>query len=264
MDKYTPKEFLFPSGAEVNIIPVMGGDQSLHFDASELPDVIPVLALRNAVLFPGTIYPITIGREKSVRLIRDAEKNSSFIAAVPQVDVSVEDPMFGDLYSYGTVARVVKTLDMPDGTITAIIQSFKRLSVDAVVSYDPYITARVHYLEEYLSGRDDVDSRMIAESLKDKASSLIKASNMAPKEAVAALKSIDDFAFLTNFVATTIDVDNFADKVALLQYDDVKVRACSLAVMGVSLVRARADIPNCERVLSEQQDAGAENGVTES
>ena len=236
MDNYTNKEFLFPASAEVNIIPVMGEGGSMRIDPSELPDVIPVLALRNAVLFPGTIYPITIGREKSVKLIRDAEKSGSFIAAVPQVDISVEDPAAEDLYPYGTVAKVVKTLDMPDGTITAIIQSFKRLSVDAVLSYEPYITARVHYLDEYLPSRDDKEMRMLSESLKDKASTLIRSSNFAPKEAVAALKSIDDFAFLTNFVATTIDVENFADKVALLQYDDVKMRAMKLlTVLDVQL-----------------------------
>ena len=130
MEKYNDKEFMFPAGAEVNIIPVMSGDGPLRIDDSELPDSLPVLALRNAVLFPGTVYPITIGREKSVLLIRDAEKTGSFIAAVPQVDVSVEDPKETDLYDYGTVAKIVKTLDMPDGTITAILQGFRRLSVD--------------------------------------------------------------------------------------------------------------------------------------
>ena len=92
MEKFNDTEFMFPAGAEVNIIPVMQGDGPLRIDDSELPDVIPVLALRNAVLFPGTVYPITIGRDKSVRLIRDAEKAGSLIAAVPQVDISVEDP----------------------------------------------------------------------------------------------------------------------------------------------------------------------------
>ena len=236
MEKYNDKECMFPAGAEVNIIPVMQGEGPLRIDESELPDVIPVLALRNAVLFPGTVYPITIGREKSVRLIRDAEKSGALIAAVPQVDISVEDPQEKDLYAYGTVAKIVKTLEMPDGTITAILQGFHRLSVDGVVSYEPYITARVHYLEDYLADRDSVDIRMIADSLKEKASSIIKASNFAPKEAIAALKGIEDFSFLTNFIATTIDVENFSDKVDLLQYDDLKVRAMKLlTVMDVQL-----------------------------
>ena len=236
MEKYNDKEFMFPAGAEVNIIPVMSGDGPLRIDDSELPDSLPVLALRNAVLFPGTVYPITIGREKSVLLIRDAEKTGSFIAAVPQVDVSVEDPHEDDLYAYGTVAKIVKTLDMPDGTITAILQGFRRLSVDGVLGYDPYITARVHYLEDYLADSRSVDVKMIADSLKEKASSIIKSSNFAPKEAVNALRGIEDFGFLTNFIATTVDVENFSDKVELLQYDDLKVRAMKLlTVLDVQL-----------------------------
>ena len=236
MEKYNEKDFMFPGGAEVNIIPVMGSESPLRFDAADLPDEVPVLALRNAVLFPGTVYPVTIGREKSVKLIQDAEKGDAFIAAVPQVDVSVEDPTADDLYSYGTLAKIVKTLEMPDGTITAILQSFKRLSLDAVVSYEPYIKARVHYLDEFVPGRGDMDVRMIMDSLKEKASALVKASNFAPKEAVAALKGIEDFVFLTNFIATTIDVENFSDKVSLLQYDDVKMRAMKLlTVLDVQL-----------------------------
>ena len=236
MEKYNDKEFMFPAGAEVNIIPVMSGEGPLRLNDSELPEVLPVLALRNAVLFPGTVYPITIGREKSVALIRDAEKSGSFIAAVPQVDIAVEDPTAADLYAYGTVAKIVKTLEMPDGTITAILQGFRRLSLDAVLSYAPYITARVHYLEEYLADVDSVDVRMIADSLKEKASNIIRSSNFAPKEAVAALRGIEDFGFLTNFIATTVDVENFNDKVELLQYDDLKVRAMKLlTVLDVQL-----------------------------
>ena len=95
------KDILSPSGTEVNIIPVLQGDGFIKIDESELPDSLPLLALRNAVLFPGTIYPITIGREKSIKLIEDAEKNNAFIGAVPQTDVSVEDPKKEDLYQFG-------------------------------------------------------------------------------------------------------------------------------------------------------------------
>ncbi len=97
-------------GAEVSIIPVMQGDAVMKLDESQLPDSLPLLALRNAVLFPGTVYPITIGREKSIRLIEDAENNNTFIGAVPQNDLTVEDPREQDLYRYGTVAKIVKTL----------------------------------------------------------------------------------------------------------------------------------------------------------
>ena len=103
-------EFFTPGGAEVSIIPVMSGEQPLRFDISEIPGDLPVLALRNAVLFPGTIFPITIGREKSLQLIEDAQKENSFIAAIPQLDVTVEDPVQReDLAAFGTVAKIIKT-----------------------------------------------------------------------------------------------------------------------------------------------------------
>ncbi|MCR4860797.1 MAG: LON peptidase substrate-binding domain-containing protein, partial [Bacteroidales bacterium] len=223
------KEFSLPAGAEVSIIPVMQGEGLLKFDESELPDILPVLALRNAVLFPGAVFPITIGREKSVRLIQDAEKESFFIGAVPQNDVMVDEPQEEDLCRYGSVCKVLKTLEMPDGTITAILQAFKRLSLDAVLGYEPYITARVHYLPDILP--DDsrsTDIKAIADSLKDKAINILRASNIGTRETIGALKAIDDFKFLVNFIATTIEVENFESKIRLLEYDDVKVRALKL------------------------------------
>ena len=214
-------------GAEVSIIPVVQGDGMMKIDQSQLPDSLPILALRNAVLFPGTVYPITIGREKSIRLIEDAENNNMFIGAVPQNDLSVEEPRIEDLYGYGTVAKIVKTLEMPDGTITAILQGFKRFAVESIVDYEPYMLGRVRYLEDVVPS-NDTDVRMIAESLKEKATSVVKASSMAPREAISALKSIDNFEFLVNFIATTVDVENYMDKVELLQHGDVKTRAMKL------------------------------------
>ena len=221
-------EFMLPGGAEVSIIPVMQGEGVPPVEDSELPDTLPILALRNAVLFPGTIFPITIGRDKSVKLIRDAEKNGFFIGAVPQIDVMVEDPQQEDLYPYGTVTKIIRTLDMPDGTITAILQAYKRLELDAVLGYEPYITARVHYLSEETRSCDEPDAKAIADALKDKAIQLIKGSNFTSKEAVGALRGIDNFHFLVNFIATTVEVDNFSDRMELLQYDDVKIRALKL------------------------------------
>lgn len=221
-------EFLVPGGTEVNIIPVMQGEGPIKINESDLPDTLPILTLRNAVIFPGAVYPVTIGRDRSIRIIKDAEKNSLFIGAVPQMDVNVEDPKLEDLSRYGTVVKIIRTLEMPDGTITAILQGFKRLSVDGILSYEPYITARVHYLDEFIVAEHAPDNKMIMESLKDKASIILKASSFASKESVHALRSIDDFQFLVNFIATTIEVDNFTDKAALLQYDDVKVRAMKL------------------------------------
>ncbi len=227
MDTDFNKDFFFPNGAEVNIIPVMQGNEPVKVDPGQLPESLPILALRNAVLFPGMVYPVTIGREKSVNLIRSAERRDSFIGAVPQNDVTVEDPLEKDLFEYGTAARIMKVLEMPDGTITAILQGIRRMKVRNVISYDPFITATVDYVGDIVPEEDN-STKMIAESLKEKASSIIKSSSFAPKEAVGALKSIDNFEFLVNFIATTIEVDTFSDKVDLLRYEDVKVRAMKL------------------------------------
>ena len=212
---------------EVNIIPVMQGEEQLKVDPSELPLTLPILALRNAVLFPNMVYPVTIGREKSIALIKNAERNNSFIGAVPQNDVSVEEPVDKDLFEYGTVARIMKVLEMPDGTITAILHGVKRIRIRRVISYDPWITAEVSYEEDIIPENDN-NTKMIAESLKEKASNIIKSSSFAPREAVGALKSIDSFPFLVNFIATTVEVENYLEKVELLRYDDVKTRAMKL------------------------------------
>ena len=220
-------DILSASGAEVSIIPVMQGDVMMKVDEAQLPDTLPILALRNAVLFPGAVYPITIGREKSIRLIEDAEKNNSFIGAVPQNDLSVEEPHREDLYNYGTVAKIIKTLEMPDGTLTAILQGFKRFALDVIVGYEPYMTGTVRYLSDNVP-ENDVKTKMIAESLREKAAAIIRFSSFVPREAASALKSIDSFEFLVNFVATTIEVENFMDKVELLQYEDLRTRAMKL------------------------------------
>ena len=220
-------DILSAAGAEVSIIPVVQGDGMLKVDESQLPDSLPILALRNAVLFPGTVYPITIGREKSIRLIEDAERGNMFIGAVPQNDLSVEEPRIEDLYAYGTVAKIVKTLEMPDGTITAILQGFKRFEVENIVDYEPYMLGRVRYLDDIVPA-DNANTRMIAETLKEKATQILRASSMAPREAVSALKGIDNFEFLVNFTATTIEVENYMDKVELLQYGDLRARAMKL------------------------------------
>ena len=212
---------------EVNIIPVMQGDEQIKVEPGDLPETLPVLALRNAVLFPGMIYPVTIGREKSIALVKDAEKRSCFIGAIPQNDVSVEDPRDKDLFDYGTAAKIVKVLEMPDGTVTAILHAVKRIRKGRVLSYEPYITATVTYVEDIIPA-DDNSTKMIAESLKEKAGAIIKASSFAPREAVGAMRSIDNFSFLVNFIATTIELENFSERVELLRHDDVKLRAMKL------------------------------------
>ncbi len=221
-------EFMAPIGADISVIPVMQGDELMKLNEADLPDVLPILTLRNAVLFPGAVYPVTIGRDKSIRLIEDAEEHNMFIGAVPQKDVTVEDPKTEDLYPYGTVAKIIKTLEMPDGALTAILQGFKRIEVETVTQTNPYIVARVNYLTDIVPNQSSKDIRMIIKELKDKSITILKSSSFAPREAIMALQSIDNFEFLVNFIATTIPVDNFIDKVELLSERDVQARAMKL------------------------------------
>ena len=240
------KDFAMPSGAEVSIIPVMQGDGFMKIDESTLPDVLPVLALRGTVVFPGTIFPITIGRPKSMKLIQAAEKDGFYIGAVPQLDVRVEEPQQEDLNRYGTVCRVVKTLEMPDGTITAILQAFKRLELEAVLSYEPYITAKVHYCEDYLhEDNNSTDIKAVGDAIKDSATTIMRSSPMGTRETIGAVKAIDDFRFLVNFVATSVDVEDFEAKMRLLEYDDLKLRGLKLLSMlntQIELMKIKQEI----------------------
>ncbi|MBQ9192327.1 MAG: endopeptidase La [Bacteroidales bacterium] len=221
-------EFSPHPGVEVNIMPVIGDSSLLKLDESELADALPILALRNAVVFPGTVFPVTIGREKSIRVIRDVESKDGVLGAVPQTDVTVEEPGEKDLFGYGTVCKVIKTLEMPDGSLTAILQGFKRISMGPVLSSDPYLVARVHYEEDIAPRSDDKEVAVLADALKERAAEVVHASSFAPKEAVGALKSIDNFSFLVNFIATTIEVEDFGDRVRLLEIANVQERGLSL------------------------------------
>lgn len=234
-------------GAEVSIIPVLQGEGLGKIDESELPATLPILALRNAVLFPGTVYPITIGREKSIKLIKEAEKHAYFIGAVPQIDVNVEDPMAEDLYPFGTVAKILKTLEMPDGTITAILQAYKRIGINGVLEYEPYITAEVRYLED-VTGKENADTKAMTAALRDKATQVIRMSNMSSKETIGALRSIDNLPFLVNFIATTVEIDNFEEKMDLLQYDDIRERAMKLLM----LLDAQIQLANIKQEINQK------------
>ena len=221
-DKFS--DIMAPEGAEVSIIPVMAGDVSSKFEETELPDSLPLLALRNAVIFPGAIYPITIGREKSIKLITDAQKSNTFIGAVPQNDVAVEDPGAEDLFPFGTVARIIKTFEMPDGTISAVLQGLKRFELGEILSENPYLRANVQYLEDISADMSQNDVKIIADSLKEKSVAILRSSSLAPKEAVTALKNIEDFDFLVNFIATTIEVENFLLNVLDTQVELLKIK----------------------------------------
>ena len=228
MKSDTYKDLFAPPGVEVNIMPVVGEAPSMKVDESELPETLPILALRNAVIFPGTIYPVTIGREKSVRLVSEAEESGGWLGAVPQKDVMVEEPGGKDLCSHGTLCKVVKTLEMPDGSMTAILQGMKLLKMGKVIATEPYIRAYVSYLEEFVPAGDQREMDVLADTLKEKASAIVKSSSFAPKEAVGALQSIENFHFLVNFIATTIEVENIQERTALLPIADIRERGMAL------------------------------------
>jgi len=236
---------MMPQGAEVSIIPVMQGEGLPKVDDSQLPDSLPILALRNAVIFPGCVYPVTIGREKSMRLIEDAEKEGNFIGAVPQNDLSVEDPKVEDLCRYGTAARVLKTLEMPDGTITAILHGLKRFELETISEYEPYMLGRVRYVTDSIQDDNDPQIKVIGESLKEKAITIIRMSSLIPKETINAIKSIDSFEFLVNFISTTVEIDNLYDKLTLLEENDLKQRSMKLLRLldsQIELLKIKQDI----------------------
>ena len=247
-------EFFTPGGAEVSIIPVMSGEQPLRFDISEIPGDLPVLALRNAVLFPGTIFPITIGREKSLQLIEDAQKENSFIAAIPQLDVTVEDPVQReDLAAFGTVAKIMKTFDMPDGTVSAVLQGIARVRLEELTAIEPYLRGHVVVEQEKSVDSSDKSARMIAESLKEKAAVILKSSSFTPKEAVTAIRSIDDFTFLVNFIATTIELDSFGEKLDLMYHADMKERGMALLSALDNLLKIKQEINSKVKSEIDQQ-----------
>lgn len=245
MDSKFYKEFLGPGRAEVSIIPVMQGEGVTMLKDSELPDALPILALRNAVLFPGTVVPVTIGREKSMQLIRDAEKEGKLIGAVPQKDVFVEDPVKEDLFEYGTVARIIKTIEMPDGSITAILHGHNRFRLETIVEYAPYLLGRVEYLAEVHPAKDDMDVKAIADNIKDSASRILKMSSGIPKEAIMAIGGIDNFEFLVNFVTVSVEVDDYADKLDILSLSNIKERSLKLLEVlnkQLELLKIKEDI----------------------
>ncbi len=250
-------EMFSPSGTEVSIIPVISGDAPMKLNEAELPDNLPVLALRNAVLFPGTVYPVTIGREKSIRLIEDAVNSNSFIGAVPQANITLEDPgELADFAEYGSVVKVIKTFEMPDGTISALLQSFKRIHLDGLTETEPYHRGVVTYLSDAEPEPDDKQVRLIADALKEKTAIILRSSSFAPKEAAGALKAIDDFSFLVNFIATTIEIENFEDKVGLLAYYNVKDRAMKLLTVldkQVELIKIKQEINSKVKSEIDQQ-----------
>ncbi|MGF1555338.1 endopeptidase La [Paucihalobacter sp.] len=206
------------------LIPLMTPEDEAEINNEILPNALPILPLRNTVLFPGVVIPITAGRDKSIKLINDANKGGKVIGVVSQKDVDVEDPGINDIYRTGTVARILKVLKMPDGNTTIIIQGKKRFEVNEITSEKPYITATIKEVPEAKPAIDNKEFSAIIESIKDLALQIIKESPNIPTEATFAIKNIESNSFLVNFVSSNMNL-LVKEKQELLEINDLQARA---------------------------------------
>jgi ATP-dependent Lon protease len=192
----------------------------------EIPDEIALLPLRNTVLFPGVVIPITVGREKSIVAVNDAYQSDKLIAVVAQKDSHVENPGIADLEAIGTVAKIVKLIKMPDGGTTVIIQGKRRFSITAITSTDPYFKAKIQLLSEDTIPQDQDFQAYIA-NIKDLASQIIQLSPNLPEEASIVLKNIENPSFLIHFVSSNLNTE-LKEKQQLLEMQDIQERAHQL------------------------------------
>jgi ATP-dependent Lon protease len=204
------------------IIPLHEGDHEEN-DKLVLPEELPILPLRNTVLFPGVVLPITVGRDKSIKAVTDAYKGDKLIGVVAQKDSQVEDPQVNDLSSIGTVARIVKQIKMPDGGTTVIIQGKTRFRIQEITTTDPYFKARVEKLNEQDAPTDE-DFQAYVANIKELASEIIQLSPNIPTEAGIILKNIENPAFLIHFVSSNLSIE-LAEKQRLLESDEIRQRA---------------------------------------
>ena len=185
---------------------------------------LAILPLRNTVLFPGVVFPITVGRDKSLKAVREAYKNDKILGVVAQKDSNVEDPEIKDLQTIGTVARIIKMLKMPDGSNTVILQGINRFKIAEILTEDPYITARIDNLVDIEPAKDNAEYKATVSSIKDMAEQIIKLSPNIPSEAAIVLKNIDNPNFLVHFISSNLN-STLQDKQKLLEMDDIAERA---------------------------------------
>lgn len=209
---------------ETEFIPLISAEDEERMDNEVVPDQLPILSLRNNVLFPGVVIPITVGRDKSIKLIQDAYKKDKIIGVVSQKDASQENPSFEDLYEVGTVAQIIRMLKMPDGSTTVIIQGKKRLKLISSIQEEPYIIAQI---ETFLDEKPKTfDKRLLAlfDTLKDMALKIIKQSPNIPSDASFAIKNIESSSFLVNFISSHMQAD-VDEKQSLLEEKNLEKRA---------------------------------------
>jgi ATP-dependent Lon protease len=208
---------------ESEFFPLMSSEDEEEMNNEPLPEVLSILPLRNTVLFPGVVIPITVGRDKSIKLIRDANKGNRMIGVVSQQDVGIEDPNFGQLNAVGTIALIIKMLQMPDGNTTVILQGKKRFILKEEVQSVPYIKATIEPFKE-VKHKDDKEFKAMVSSIKDMAMSIIQLSPNIPSEAGIAIRNIESTSFLINFISSNMNAD-MAAKQRLLEEANLRTRA---------------------------------------
>ncbi len=218
--------FISQEGADADseFIPLLSAEEEQQMAMEDIPEELAILPLKNTVLFPGVVIPITVSRDKSIKLVREVYKQSRIIGVVSQKDASVEDPGYKDLNRIGTAAYIIKILQMPDGNTTVIIQGKKRFELQELTQEDPYFMARV---KAYESGDDisqDDKFKALISTIKDMAIQIVKLSPNVPSEAAFALRNIESPVFLVNFISSNLHID-VPDKQKLLEIKDVDIRA---------------------------------------
>jgi ATP-dependent Lon protease len=208
---------------DTEFFPLMSPEDEEEMNNELTPEILSILPLRNTVLFPGVVIPITVGRDKSIKLIKDAYRGNKIIGVVAQKDVSIEDPTFTDLNSVGTVAVIVKMLQMPDGNTTVIIQGKNRFQLVEEVQSEPYLKASVQKFEE-IRPKVDKEFKAMVSSVKELAMQIIQFSPNIPSEASIAIKNIDSIPFLINFISSNMNA-TVADKQLMLEVANLRDRA---------------------------------------
>lgn len=212
------------AGGETDFFPLMSGPEDFNFDSENVPKTLPILSLRNTVLFPGVLIPITVGREKSLKLINDANAGDKLIGVVAQKDSAVEDPDFDGLYKIGVMAQILKVLKMPDDTTTVIIQGQNRIEIVSEIQNEPYFIANVEPLLTDVIVEKDEPFIALMDSIKDLALKIINLNPNIPNEAGFAIKNIENPSFLVNFVSSNLNTSH-VEKQGLLEVVDINLRA---------------------------------------
>jgi ATP-dependent Lon protease len=220
---------------DAELIPLMTPEDEEEINKENVPETLPILPLKNTVLFPGVVIPITAGRDASIKLINDANNGNKIIGVVAQKDETVENPAADDIHQTGTVARIIRLLKMPDGNTTVIIQGKKRFQIDEIHETSPYISAKVSELPELRPEASDEEFKAIIDSLKELSLQIINESPSIPSEATFAIKNIESNSFLINFVSSNMNL-SVEEKQSLLENSNLFERAMkTLEYMNVEM-----------------------------